>query len=350
MMTPEQCRADRFAATAHVQLELPSRPTAIPTHITGKLVRIFRDNGNSLRLSETVIFPAPLPSPGAEPKAEAWARARYIEAYLNRTPSGWQSVPGQLTLMRDKSSFPINPADSVNFGVPIGPDLWAAPAGAPAIVVSPPTVSGVFRDHWNELDRAKRVAYILMAILFIAFALGSLVLSAQPAVANAQVYTPQAPRETATHTISLYRAHLGDAPSGLIFRNLPQSSGTEGAVVGLLDCQPKRQLHLSLAFDQSNEPGLTYYGREWRLQGRPIDLYINLDIDGKIFRVPGASVISSPAPMRHVVGAVAFYNDDLAQALASAHRIKLRVGNSRVSGLISSPSGAMKQLAAHCAQ
>lgn len=350
MINPEQCRAARCAATVHVQLELPSQPTAIPTQITGKLVRIFRDTGNTLKLSETVMFPVPLPSLGTEPTAEAWVRARYIEAYLNRTPAGWRSVPGQLTLMRAKSDFPKNPAEIASLGVAIGPDLWATPAGVPAIVVSPPTVSGGFRDHWNELDKAKRIVYIGMAILFVALVLGRLQLWLQPAEIAAKANTPAAAAETATHTISLYRAHPGNGPSGLVFRRPSEFSGAEGVVEGLLDCQAKRQMHLSLAFDLSNEPGLTYYGGEWRLNGRPFDLYMNLDIDGKRFRVPGTTVISSPAPMHFVVGAVAFFNNDLVQAMASAHKITLRVGKSRVSGLIASQPGAMKQLAANCAQ
>ena len=366
-MAPEECRAARCAAAVHVQVELSTQPTAIPSQITGKLVRIFADNGNTLKLGETVSFPVPAPAPGTEPAAEAWARALYVEAYLNPAPTGWQPVPGQLTLMRSKSDTPINPAETESLGVTIGPDLWAAPAGAAAIVVSPPTVQGVFRDHWNELDKAKRITYIVVAVMFVLFISGRIYFREQSHGNETTEKKPKAPvakavpqkdapapapvsAESSTHVISFYREHPGDAPSGLVFRKPPGPDGAEGEVEGLIECRTKRQLHLSLAFDQSKEPGLTYYGRKWRDKGRPVDLYMNLVFDGKVFATPGAEIVSyQKTAMHSVLGVSASFGDDLYQALTTAHEINLSHGKSGATGFITYPREAMKALADYCA-
>lgn len=117
VLPPEVYRAARMEARYHVQVAVesvaqPARSPG-PCTVSGRVVRLFRGAAGELAFGTPVRFEVSCRRPGDEipagpvlwTDAEALARARYLEVYLNGAAPGdlsvarWQSliIPGPTT-------------------------------------------------------------------------------------------------------------------------------------------------------------------------------------------------------------------------------------------------------------
>lgn len=138
---PDYWPKARRDAPVHLQMALQVRPTRVNSMAIGPVVQVFRDDTGRVRVGQEIAFRVDCFDPGAraEPGPPVlgkqrfrvsleWLKAaRYLEVYLRPHQGGYEVVWDQVTPLVRRTRVPMNPVDSVGYGV-LAPEEVRYPA------------------------------------------------------------------------------------------------------------------------------------------------------------------------------------------------------------------------------